>query len=198
MACARQYPVRRPSGFHWDFFLLGITTLVSGILGLPAPNGLVPQAPVNSESLSQYNRIDTNYEDQEGIVALEDYHTWKERTKKDRVNLEHKVVRTSLLEQRVSHLLIGLLTLGTMTRPLLVCLGLMPRALFAGIFFVVGWGSVEGNGIVHKTLFLLRDPKMTPREHILLTVPKRKIALFVGIQWLFFAMTFGISQTIGM
>lgn len=25
-----------------------------------------------------------------------------------------------------------LLTLGTMTRPLLVCLGLMPRALFAG------------------------------------------------------------------
>jgi len=37
---------------------------------------------------------------------------------------------------------------------------------------------------------------MTPRGHILLSVPKRKIALFVGIQWLFFAMTFAISQTI--
>jgi hypothetical protein len=37
MAQARKYPVKRPAGFHWDFFLLGITTLVSGFLGLPAP-----------------------------------------------------------------------------------------------------------------------------------------------------------------
>lgn len=197
MAQARQYPVKRPAGFHWDFFLLGITTFISGILGLPAPNGLVPQAPVNSESLSVLNRIDHEYKDTEGIVPMEDYHTWKERTQKDRSRMEHKVVRTALVEQRVSHFAIGLLTVGTMTRPLLVCLGLMPRALFAGVFLVVGWGSIEGNGITHKTLFLLRDPKMTPREHILLTIPRRKTFLFVLIQWLFFAMTFGISQTKG-
>lgn len=84
-----------------------------------------------------------------------------------------------------------------MTRPLLVVLGLMPRALFAGVFLIVGWGSIEGNGITHKTLFLLRDPKMTSKEHILLHLPKRKILLFVGIQWVVFAMTFAISQTIG-
>lgn len=58
-------------------------------------------------------------------------------------------------------------------------------------------GSLEGNGVTHKTLYLLRDPKMTPRDHILLHVRRRKIALYVGIQWLFFAMTFAISQTIG-
>lgn len=63
--------------------------------------------------------------------------------------------------------------------------------------FSPGWGSIEGNGITHKTLFLLRDPKMTPRNHDWLQVRRRKIALFVGIQWLFFAMTFGISETIG-
>ena len=62
---------------------------------------------------------------------------------------------------------------------------------------VVGWGSIEGNGITHKTLFLLRDPKMTPRGHDLLLLSKRKVFLFVFIQWLFFAMTFAISQTIG-
>lgn len=33
-----------------------------------------------------------------------------------------------------------------MTGPLLHVLGLMPRAMFAGVFLVVGWGSVEGNG----------------------------------------------------
>lgn len=42
-AQARQYPLKKPGGFHWDFFLLGCTTFVSGILGLPMPNGLVPQ-----------------------------------------------------------------------------------------------------------------------------------------------------------
>ena len=177
--------------------LLGITTFVSGVLGLPAPNGLVPQAPVNSESLSVVHRIEAQFDATEGIVSEVDYADWKERTKTNRDRIEHKVVRTAIVEQRVSHIAIGLLTLGTMTRPLLVCLGLMPRALFAGVFLVVGWGSIEGNGITHKTLFLLRDPKMTPRDHILLTVPKRKILLFVFIQWLFFAMTFAISQTIG-
>lgn len=66
-----------------------------------------------------------------------------------------------------------------------------------GVFLVVGWGSIEGNGITHKTLFLLRDRRMTPRDHILLSVRRRKIFLYVFIQWLFFAMTLSISQTIG-
>ena len=196
MAQARQYPVKRPAGFHWDFFLLGITTLVSGILGLPAPNGLVPQAPVNSESLSVTNRVDVAVEDKEGVVSYADYEDWKHRSQHDRKHVEHKVVRTALVEQRVSYLAIGLLTLGTMTGPLLTALGTMPRALFAGVFLVVGWGSIEGNGITHRTLFLLRDRKMIPREHILLYVRRRKIFLFVGIQWLVFAMTFAISNTI--
>lgn len=42
-AQARQFPLKKPGGFHWDFFLLGCTTFIAGILGLPMPNGLVPQ-----------------------------------------------------------------------------------------------------------------------------------------------------------
>ena len=42
-AQARQFPLKKPAGFHWDFFLLGCTTFIAGILGLPMPNGLVPQ-----------------------------------------------------------------------------------------------------------------------------------------------------------
>lgn len=73
----------------------------------------------------------------------------------------------------------------------------MSKAMFAGIFLVVGWGSVEGNGIVHKTLFLLRDPTLTPREHPLHDVRKSSILKFVGIQWLFFAMIIAVSETLG-
>jgi len=32
--------------------LLGITTSVAGLLGFPAPNGLIPQAPIHTTSLT--------------------------------------------------------------------------------------------------------------------------------------------------
>lgn len=51
MAQSTRFPLRKPPGFHWDFFLLGITTFIAGLLGVPAPNGLIPQAPIHTESL---------------------------------------------------------------------------------------------------------------------------------------------------
>lgn len=45
---------------------------------------------------------------------------------------------TAVVEQRVTHFLMGLGLIGTMTGPLLVVLHTMPNALFAGVFFVVG------------------------------------------------------------
>lgn len=42
-AQAKQYPLKKPAGFHWDFFLLGCTSFIGGIIGIPLPNGLVPQ-----------------------------------------------------------------------------------------------------------------------------------------------------------
>ncbi|KAH2003373.1 hypothetical protein KXV45_002487 [Aspergillus fumigatus] len=46
-AQARQFPLKKPAGFHWDFFLLGCTTFLAGITGIPMPNGLVPQVTPN-------------------------------------------------------------------------------------------------------------------------------------------------------
>jgi hypothetical protein len=42
-AQAKQFPLKKPAGFHWDFFLLGCTSFIAGIVGIPLPNGLVPQ-----------------------------------------------------------------------------------------------------------------------------------------------------------
>ena len=53
-AQAKQFPLKKPGGFHWDFFLLGVTTFIGGIFGLPLPNGLVPQAPIHTDSLCVY------------------------------------------------------------------------------------------------------------------------------------------------
>jgi len=39
IAQGSEFPLRKPPGFHWDFFLLGFVLFASGILGLPASNG---------------------------------------------------------------------------------------------------------------------------------------------------------------
>lgn len=51
MCQSKEFPLSKPSSFHWDFALLGIVTGVAGILGIPAPNGLIPQAPLHTNAL---------------------------------------------------------------------------------------------------------------------------------------------------
>ena len=51
MCQLKEFPLKKPPGFHWDFALLGLLTGISGLLGIPAPNGLIPQAYLHTESL---------------------------------------------------------------------------------------------------------------------------------------------------
>ncbi|KAL1952691.1 hypothetical protein VTO42DRAFT_4443 [Malbranchea cinnamomea] len=180
-AQARQFPLKKPGGFHWDFFLLGCTTFVAGILGLPMPNGLVPQAPVHTDSLTVYQTQVVIVKTSEGEGA----------------EVRRPVVRAiKVVEQRISHFLMGLALVGTMTGPLLVVLHTMPLAVFAGVFFVVGWGSIEANGILGKFIFLFRENRFIQRDDPLLTVRRRKLALYIALQMFFVLACVAISQTI--
>ncbi|RBA12700.1 hypothetical protein FPRO05_04150 [Fusarium proliferatum] len=180
-AQARQYPLKKPGGFHWDFFLLGCTTFLSGILGLPMPNGLVPQAPVHTDSL-------TIYETELQIIPTvggEDQ------------EIRRPIVRaTAVVEQRVSHFLMGLGLVGTMTGPLLVVLHLMPAAVFAGVFFVVGWGSIESNGILQKFIYLQSEQRFIQRNEPIIRVHRRKVFLYIALQFIGVAACVAISHTI--
>ena len=178
-AQARSFPLTKPAGFHWDFFLLGCTCFVAGFLNVPLPNGLVPQAPVHTDAC-------TTYEDE--AVATE--------AKDGSITITKSTNALRVAEQRVSHFLMGLAIIGTMTGPLLVVLSLMPRAIFSGVFFIVGWGSIEGNAIIAKILYLLQEPRFRQPNDPLNRVPKKQIVHFVGWQLLGWACTVAISQTI--
>ncbi|OJJ52254.1 hypothetical protein ASPSYDRAFT_95775 [Aspergillus sydowii CBS 593.65] len=180
-AQARQFPLKKPSGFHWDFFLLGCTTFIAGIIGIPMPNGLVPQAPVHTDSLTVYETTLRVIPTDEGEGA----------------EIRRPIVEAkAVIEQRISHFVMGLAIIGTMTGPLLIVLHTMPTAVFAGVFFTVGWGSIESNGMVQKTIFLMRENRFVQRDEPLLTVRKRKILLFIVLQGIGVAATVAISQTI--
>ena len=109
---------------------------------------------------------------------------------------QQDIVAESVVEQRVSHFLMGLAIIGTMTGPLLVVLHLIPKALFAGVFFVVGWGGLEGNGIMAKIIYLIREPRFIQPDEPLLHIPKTRIAFYLFWQLFGITATVGVSQTI--
>jgi boron transporter len=187
-AQARAFPLTKPAGFHWDFFLLGCTCFGAGILNIPLPNGLVPQAPVHTDSLTTYT---------EHVNEIRTTKSIADSDTAPPVITEKVTTADAVAEQRVSHFLMALALVGTMTGPLLKVLHLMPRAIFSGVFFIVGWGSVGGNDIVKRILYLLQEPRFRQPYDPLNRVKKRQLCHFLGWQLLGWAATVGISQTLG-
>lgn len=176
IAQGTEFPLRKPAGFHWDLWLLGLTTFVAGLLGIPFPNGLIPQAPFHTAALCVTRQVADEDDTNKGKAV--------------RV-IDHVV------EQRVSNLAQGLLTLGTMTGPLLIVLHLIPQGVMAGLFFIMGVQALQGNGITQKLIFLAQDKNFTPASNPLKRLNRRAaIWVFVIIELIGFGATFAITQTI--
>ena len=101
-----------------------------------------------------------------------------------------------VVEQRVSNLAQGLLTLGTMSGPLLIVLRLIPQAVMAGLFMVMGLQALEANGITAKLVYLLTERELTEAAHPLQRVRTPYIWAFVAVELVGFGLTFAITQTI--
>ncbi|KAI7512686.1 hypothetical protein KC347_g2224 [Hortaea werneckii] len=188
LAQSKDFPLSKPAGFHWDFFLLGCTCFIGGIIGIPLPNGLVPQAPVHTDGCTEYRDVQriTNErnekEDESGLGFL--HHT--------------KVVEAvEVKEQRISHWLMALALIGCMTGPLLQVLHTIPRSLFAGVFFVVGWSSITDVGLLQNTLFAFKERQFVDPGEPMTSLSSWRILFYVTFQWAGVAASVAISQTIG-
>lgn len=179
MAQGTEFPLNKPPGFHYDFFLLGVTTFLSGLLGIPAPNGLIPQAPIHTTSLVVTKRKKDEKEEKHPELDP----IWREEP-------------VAVVEQRVSNLAQGSLCLVLLTGPFLHVLNLIPRGVLAGLFWFMGADALRTNGITQKILYLLRDKKLTPQNDPLRRVRKSMLILFITIQLVGFGATFAITQTI--
>lgn len=124
MAQGSQFPLKKPSGFHYDFFLLGICIFIAGLIGVPAPNGLIPQAPIHTTSLSVMGRSYEKNKDEE--------YSKGEGLENERSNgsADFCDVPVAVVEQRVSNLAQGVLCLVLLTGPFLNVLHLIPRGKY--------------------------------------------------------------------
>ncbi|KAF9220599.1 hypothetical protein BS17DRAFT_307959 [Gyrodon lividus] len=199
IAQGSRFPLRKPPGFHYDFFLLGITTFVAGLVGVPAPNGLIPQAPIHTTSLIIMGRPSKKVDEEEQAQTSGRLSpiTSTRVTEKSSDPSEHaQEVPVAVVEQRVSNLAQGALCLVLLTGPFLRILHLIPRGVLAGLFWYMGADALQGNGITYKLLFLIRDKTLTPAGESLRKVRRSRLVLFVAIQLIGFGATFAITQTI--
>lgn len=119
-----RYGTKKPGGFAWDIVLLGTTTAICGMLGIPPANGLLPQAPLHSESL---------------------LHTEKEEVRLLEDGIERFEIREvkRVYEQRWSAFLHAGAILVFISPPFQVVLGLTPTSVLAGLFLFMGEQSLS-------------------------------------------------------
>lgn len=192
MCQGSEFPLKKPASFHWDLFLLGITTGVAGLLGIPAPNGLIPQAPLHTTSLVVKKEV---YIDGEGVTYPVNEET-REMVKDSPSSYTLLTINEAVVEQRVSNFAQGLMILGTMSGPLLVVLGLVPQGVLSGLFWCMGLTGVFDNGIVAKIVFIFTDSKYISHENPLSRVRPRNLYLYTALELCAFAAEFGITQCI--
>jgi HCO3- transporter family len=138
-----RYGTKKPGGFAWDIVLLGLTTALCGILGIPPANGLLPQAPLHSESLM-------HAEPEKHMLIVEG----EEKT-------EIPVV-PRVYEQRWSAFLHAGGILVFVSPPFMKILGLTPTSVLAGLFLFMGEQSLSVNPILFRLFYLLTPPSELP------------------------------------
>ncbi|KAI0248312.1 HCO3 transporter family-domain-containing protein [Lactifluus subvellereus] len=168
IAQGSQFPLRKPAGFHYDFVLLGVTTFLASLLGIPAPNGLIPQAPIHTRALLVHGPVT-----QDGDLRL------RGADRGGRATCLKPC--TGLAMSRAAYRAI----------PARSKFGVL-----AGLFWYMGLDELSGNGITQKVLYLLGDRNLTPCSEPLRLVRKSRIVLFVAVQLVAFGATFAITQTI--
>ncbi|KAK2048666.1 hypothetical protein LZ31DRAFT_582066 [Colletotrichum somersetense] len=134
---AKRYGVQKPGGYAWDVMLLGTTTMMCGILGIPPANGLLPQAPLHSESL---------------MYTVYEYPQAMDSEPPD-VPPAKPVLR--VYEQRFSPLIQATGILLFVSPPFQHVLGFTPTSVLAGLFMFMGYQSLRVNPILARFWHLL-------------------------------------------
>ena len=118
--------------------MVGINLLITGILGIPPTNGLIPQSPLHTKSLIVYKKSDNN---------------------------DNKEIET-VYEQRYSNLFTNIL-IGLMCfNPFLKVIALIPPCALSGLFLFMGIQSFSNNQFVERICLILMESSKKEILHL--------------------------------
>ncbi len=167
-----QNGLRKGSAYHWDLVVVGLLLGACSVVGLP----WLVAATVRS--VNHVRALTVN-----GVGVSQ--------------GSANAGVATSVLENRVSPLVVHLLIGGSLF--LTQWLRLIPMPVLYGLFLYMGVASMKGNQFFERLRLWLTDPKLFPTTHYVRKVPARIIHLFtlvqagcLGVLWLVKSSALGI------
>ena len=158
LAHAAHYPLRKPTAYHWDNLVLGGTTLLCALFGVPPGNGLIPQAPWHTRALA------TAVADEVGGVRLERF--------------------THVEEQRYSALAQALLMFVALC--CFGALQTIPLSVLNGIYFFMGASGMYGCDVYKRLWLLVTEPARLPHIPVVTAFANKghrwKLPTYLAIQ----------------
>ena len=197
MAQDPEFNLRKPSAFHWDYLVVGICLLVTGILGIPPTNGLIPQAPLHTKSLIKWEVITDSPEDGGDVTEGDSNNNNNTNTNSNNNGPPpaEKFRIVGIHEQRVSNLatsfLIGLMCF----RPFLSLIALVPPAALSGLFLFMGVSSFAGNQLAERLCIMVTEPRLRHSSHGFMDINYKELQQFSVLQFCCSLAIFGITFT---
>jgi hypothetical protein len=171
LAQEAEFKLKKPPAFHWDFFVLGLTIFATGILGIPPTNGLIPQAPLHTKSLTVLRSVHLP----EG-------------------GGHDEIVRVH--EQRGSNFMQAFLIGCMCFYPFLGVLTLVPNSALDGLFIFMGYSSFGGNQFAERFKLIFTEPRFRESKlPFFKTVSFDVQCQFTYIQAVIVVVIFGVTLT---
>jgi len=133
------FNLKKGSAYHWDYFVLGICIFVTGLLGIPPCNGLIPQAPLHTKALAV-----TSVTKQNGVEVRQ---------------------TDKVYEQRFTNLSQALLILLMCFFPFIKVLGFLPLSNLDGLFIFMGIASFDGNQFYDRLVLMMTESSLRISQH---------------------------------
>ena len=142
MARDKQFNLEKPAAYHLDMLWLGLLLLITGLLGLPPTNGMIPMSPLHSQSL-QYKKKEEK--DVDGVIVT--------------------TQTNYTLEQRWTNCCQGLLCGLGCIYPFTMALKQIPTSALYGIFIFLGYASFDENPLGFRLIYCLVQPDLREKYH---------------------------------
>ena len=212
----KDFGLKKPHAYHYDFLLLSLYTWFSGLLGILPANGSLPQSPMHTRACAVLKKDAVKNEAlMEEMIEHGEHHGHTYRGKMPKrgsrvalVVMDQEKMESPpsppeddkpffIREQRLSGLLQSLLMGACLF--LYPVLQKIPRSVLWGYFLFMAIESLPGNQFWERTLLLITDPKKrhnvlkAPHMAFLETVPMKTIIYFTLLQLLALGICYGIT-----
>jgi hypothetical protein len=168
MAQAPKYNLKKPSAYHWDFFVLGLTMILCGFLGLPPGCGIRPQAPLHTRALCTRVKTKTGFG-------------------------SHREVVTHCEEQRWSAIFQASMMFCVLHQ--IKFISWIPIGCLFGALLYLGVSTMYSNCIWKRVNIMFMLPKKRPNIAIVTKISNwRSVQRYTAIQVMVGGVTYGVAK----